>query len=248
MRAHTPLRFATWNVHGCVGAEAVERVGDVLVRLDPDVIGLQEMRELALPRLAERTGLTALAGVTRPEGDGQFGNALLTRHEVESIIRHDVSVASREKRGVLDVKLRRKGDGEAMRVLVTHFGLLATERRQQADLLLELVQSPGAPLLAVLGDFNEWRPFARTLHRLDAHLGAAVGVRSYPAAFPVLKLDRIWVWPRVALTSVRAWNAPGAWRASDHLPVTAIVDPTRVPPSPPSPPSPPPTPPPPSRR
>ena len=153
-----------------------------------------------------------------------------------------MSVGEREKRGVLDVRLRRIGDGEVMRVLVTHFGLVASERRRQADLLLELVQAPGAPLLAVLGDFNEWRPFARTLHRLDAHLGAAVGVASFPSVLPLLRLDRIWVWPRVALTSVRAWAAPGAWRASDHLPVTAVVDPTRVPPSPPPPP-PPPTPP-----
>lgn len=235
------MRIVTWNVHGCVGRAGVERVGEVLLQLDADVIGVQEMREPALARLAARTGLTAIDGVTRPEGDGLFGNALLTRHEVVSIERHDVSVGSRERRGVLDVRLRQKGNGEAMRVLVTHFGLRAAERRKQAGLLLGLVQTPGAPLLAVLGDFNEWRPFAKTLHQLDAHLGPAMGVPSYPSLLPVLRLDRIWVWPREALTSVRAWSAPGAWRASDHLPVTAVVDPTRVPPSPPPPP--PPTPP-----
>ena len=46
------LRFATWNVHGCIGPHGVERVGDVLVQLHADVIGVQEMREpaLATPR------------------------------------------------------------------------------------------------------------------------------------------------------------------------------------------------------
>ncbi|MDP2275063.1 MAG: endonuclease/exonuclease/phosphatase family protein [Archangium sp.] len=219
------LRLATWNVHGCVGADGVEnpeRIASVIRELDPDIIGLQEMKEGALPRIAELTGLHAIAGVTRPEF--QFGNALLTRHAVESVTRHDVSYRVREPRGVLDVQLRRAEDGARVRVLVTHFGLKADERRRQADLLLGLVQEPGAQLLAVLGDFNEWRPFVRTLHRLDAHLGPAQGVRSFPSVLPVFRLDRVWVSPHQSLLEVRAWRGRGAWRASDHLPVTALVE------------------------
>lgn len=225
---HT-LKVVTWNVHGCVGVDGVEspaRVARVIRELQPDVIGLQEMKEVSLPDLAALTGLNAVAGVTRPEGLGQFGNALLTRHEVEWVKRHDLSFKKREPRGVLDVQLRR-ADGEALRVLVTHFGLAGTERGRQAQLLLELVKSPGAPLLAILGDFNEWRPFSRTLHSLDAHLGPAQGVRSFPSYLPALRLDRIWVWPRAALTSVRAERS-SLWRASDHLPVTAQIDLTHL--------------------
>lgn len=221
------LRLVTWNVHGCVGVDGKEnpgRVAEIINQLAPDVIGLQEMRELALPAIAARTGLQAVAGVTRPEGEGQFGNALLTRLEVVTVDRHDVSVARHEPRGVLDVKLRHQVGGETIRVVVTHFGLKAQERRRQAELLLDLVQAPGAPLLVVLGDFNEWRPFARTLHRLNSHLGPAAGVRSFPSPFPFLRLDRIWVSPRAALQQVKAWRGPGVWRVSDHLPVTATVD------------------------
>lgn len=222
----TPLRLATWNVHGCVGVDGVEspeRIAEVIRWLDPDVIGLQEMRELALARIAELTGLKAVAGVTRLLGAHQFGNALLTRFEVERTTLHDVSYRKREPRGVMDVRLRRP-DGAPMRVVVTHFGLRAAERRRQADLLLELVREPGAPLLAVMGDFNEWRPFVRTLYRLNQHLGSAPPVRSWPSVLPVLSLDRVWVWPRAALREVKARRGRGAWLASDHLPVSALVD------------------------
>lgn len=221
------LRVATWNVHGCVGLDGVEsadRVANVIRWLDADVIGLQEMRALALGRIAARTGLKAVAGVTRLMGSHQFGNALLTRYEVERVTLHDVSYQRREPRGVMDVMLRRP-DGTPMRVVVTHFGLRAAERRRQADLLLDLVRRPGAPLLTVMGDFNEWRPFVRTLHRLDEHLGPAPGVRSFPSVLPVLRLDRVWVWPRRALLDVRARRGRAAWLASDHLPVTALIDP-----------------------
>ena len=163
------LRLATWNVHGCVGADGVEnpeRIASVIRELDPDIIGLQEMREGALPRIAELTGLHAIAGVTRPEF--RFGNALLTRHA--------------------------------------------------------LVQDAGAPLLAVMGDVNEWRPFVRTLHRLNTHLGPSRGVRSFPSYLPVFRLDRVWVSPHQSLLEVRAWKGRGVWRASDHLPVTALVE------------------------
>ena len=219
------LRVVTWNVHGCVGIDGVEspeRIADVIRWLDPDVIGLQEMRELALRRIAELTGLTAVAGVTRLIGPHQFGNALLTRFQVEGVRLHDVSYRKREPRGVMDAMLRRP-DGTPMRVVVTHFGLRAAERRRQADLLLELVREPGAPLLTVMGDFNEWRPFVKTLYRLNEHLGAAPPVRSFPSVLPVLPLDRVWVWPRSALVNIEARRGKGAWRASDHLPVTALV-------------------------
>ena len=76
-----------------------------------------------------------------------------------------------------------------------------------------------------MGDFNEWRPRAKTIADLDAALGSAPLVRSFPARFPLLTLDRIWVRPRRALIDVRAQRSPLARVASDHLPVLARLDP-----------------------
>lgn len=218
------LTIATWNVHGCVGTDGREdpaRVAEVVQRLDADVVGLQEIDDDALKQVAARTGLKPLAGATRPSRTGLFGNALLTRFPVEAFARHDMSISGREPRGVLDVVLR--GGGGAMRVLVTHFGLRARERRRQVDLLLELLNASPASLVVLLGDFNEWRPRARTLQRLDEHFGPAPKPRTFPSWLPLLRLDRVWVWPRPALLGVQAWRGPGARRASDHLPVVARV-------------------------
>ena len=48
-------------------------------------------------------------------------------------------------------------------------------------------------------------------------------VATFPAAFPVFALDRIWVNPRGALTALAAHASPSARVASDHLPVTADI-------------------------
>jgi endonuclease/exonuclease/phosphatase family metal-dependent hydrolase len=41
----------------------------------------------------------------------------------------------------------------------------------------------------------------------------------------VVALDRVWVRPRAALTSVRAHRSDAARAASDHLPVVATIRP-----------------------
>ena len=183
--------------------------------LDPD------RRELlihvnALAHLARRW-----SGIPQSTGRGRLRRALPGNPAYLRQVRHDMSISGREPRGVLDVVLR--GGGGAMRVLVTHFGLRARERRRQVDLLLELLNASPASLVVLLGDFNEWRPRARTLQRLDEHFGPAPKPRTFPSWLPLLRLDRVWVWPRPALLGVQAWRGPGARRASDHLPVVARV-------------------------
>jgi endonuclease/exonuclease/phosphatase family metal-dependent hydrolase len=146
------------------------------------------------------------------------GIGLLTRFEPARVTRHDSSVPGREPRGILEVEL--EAESGILRILVTHFGLRAAERRHQSRMLVERAQAGhGTPTL-VLGDINEWRPRARSLNRLREGLGDPPAPRSFPASFPVLRLDRIWM---VADSSadVAAHRSPLARLASDHLPVVA---------------------------
>ena len=116
--------------------------------------------------------------------------------------------------------------GETVRVIVTHLGLFAAERRYQIRRILDIIRkNPLQERIVVLGDMNEWLPLSRPLRWLNGILGRSVAERSFPSRWPLLALDRVWVRPRHALLALKAHRSALAARASDHLPVKAIVAP-----------------------
>jgi len=224
---------ASYNIHQCVGMDRrrdARRIASVIHDLDCDAIGLQEVDSRAGPHaeskqldyLAHATGMEALAGSTILRHDGDYGNALLTRRPVLAVRRHDISFASREPRGALDVDL--DVEGHRVRIVVTHLGLRPAERRYQVKLLLKLLH-PAEPgeLVVALGDINEWLPIGRPLRWLHGLLGCPPSQRTFPTWFPLFALDRVWVHPRAALIDVRAHAGGLARVASDHYPLKAII-------------------------
>ena len=144
--------------------------------------------------LAATLGHHAIAGPTLLRPDGHYGNALLTRRPVLDVRHVDLTVYRREPRAALDVDL--DIDGVAVRVVVTHLGLLPGERRTQVRRLLDQLGESRADVVIVCGDINEWFAIGRPLRWLHARLGRTAGVATFPAVFPVFALDRIWVNPR----------------------------------------------------
>jgi endonuclease/exonuclease/phosphatase family metal-dependent hydrolase len=212
------------------GRRDTGRIASVIRDLDCDAVGLQEVDSRAgahadsmqLDYLARATGMEALAGPTILRHDGDYGNALLTRRPVLAVRRHDISFASREPRGALDVDL--DVDGRRVRVIVTHLGLRASERRYQVKLLLKLLHpvEPGELVIA-LGDINEWLPVGRPLRWLHDLFGCPPSQRTFPTGFPLFALDRVWVRPRTSLIDVRAHTGAHVRVASDHYPLKAII-------------------------
>jgi endonuclease/exonuclease/phosphatase family metal-dependent hydrolase len=134
----------------------------------------------------------------------------------------DLSIDGREPRGALDVDL--DAYGKRLRVIATHLGLSPGERRHQVRRLLEIASHDDAGVTVLLGDINEWFVAGRPLRWLHARFGHGASVRSWPAALPMFKLDRVWVHPNrdlLRFTAVR--NAATRW-ASDHLPVLAEIE------------------------
>ena len=227
-----PLRVATYNVHGCVGTDGrrdPERVARVLREIDPDVVGLQEVASEPdatgianqLRYFADATGLTAVDGHLWHRRTERYGNALLIRGEVLEARAVDLGVLGREPRGALDVDLACRG--RRLRVVVTHLGLWWLERREQIRRILELLPLEDEQPVVVLGDFNEWVPGSRAIRLMERHVSHSRRIATWPSRRPIFALDRVWARPRPALLALKAHRSPLAERASDHLPVKAIV-------------------------
>jgi endonuclease/exonuclease/phosphatase family metal-dependent hydrolase len=226
------LAVATYNVHACVGRDgktSPERVARVIGELDADIVGLQEVDSRPgaatdsqqMDYLARTTGYDAIPGVTIQRHDRSYGNVLLTRHCIRAVRRIDLSLAGREPRGAIDADL--EVHGKRLRVLVTHLGLRAAERRLQLSRLSELFSHAAIEPMVLMGDFNEWRPYQSTLQRLQTLFGYCPAPRSFPARCPMLALDRIWIRPLSLLITTHAHKTALARVASDHLPVKTLL-------------------------
>ena len=218
------LRIASYNVHSCRGADGkkdASRIAGVIEELGSDTIGLQEV-DYRLDYIADKLGMQAIPGLTLARHDGPFGNALLTRRKVLAVRRLGFTYSRREPRNALDVEL--EVGGEPVRVIVTHLGLWPAERRYQVKKILQMIrETPTCERVVVLGDINEWLPYGRPLRWMHALFGRSPAERSFPARWPMVALDRVWVRPRHALLAIKAHSTPLARLASDHLPVKAIV-------------------------
>jgi endonuclease/exonuclease/phosphatase family metal-dependent hydrolase len=159
---------------------------------------------------------------------GHHGNAILSRYPIVRAENQDISHHALERRGMLHCEIDLPGEEHRLHCICVHFALHERGRRHQVGALIERLQREvpdGAPLI-VAGDFNDWRNFAGK--RLAEELGLREALadrlgkpaRSFPSAFPVLRLDRIYTRGfRVRHTHVHhgtMWS-----RLSDHAALSA---------------------------
>jgi len=233
---HMPVRDSAQSAgragkHGAAaatrhdGRRDLARTSRVIREIGPDLIGLQEVDNHIdrggsdLLRLQDLTSMDIVAGPTMLKSTGDYGNALLTRLPVLDVERHDISVHKREPRGILIVHL--DWLGERLQVAVSHLGLRAGERRYQVRRLIDCLAEEGRQPLVLMGDFNEWLFWGRPLRWLHRHFGRFHSPASFPARWPLLRLDHILSDPPERLFSRRVYRSRLAREASDHLPLLA---------------------------
>ncbi|MCL1634144.1 endonuclease/exonuclease/phosphatase family protein [Luteimonas sp. SX5] len=160
---------------------------------------------------------------------GHHGNATLSKFPILSYENRDVSLHGHEERGLLHCVVEIPASKTALHTVCVHLGLRESHRRRQLGLLCEIVdrEIPADAPLIVAGDFNDWRVRGHALMlRCGLHeaFEEAQGrvARTFPARWPVLPVDRIYlrnaraVAPRVL--SSRPWS-----HLSDHAPLFAGV-------------------------
>ena len=158
------------------------------------------------------------------------GNAVLSRYPVLRSHNHDMSLPGVEPRGLLHCELTLPDGLPARHVMCVHLGLRESHRRHQLARLCETVQQevPADAPLVVAGDFNDWGGLAdgqlapAGLHEvfMQAH---GYHARSFPARWPLLRLDRIYVRGVVTALPLPMPRRPWA-QLSDHAPLAAEIE------------------------
>jgi endonuclease/exonuclease/phosphatase family metal-dependent hydrolase len=225
------VRVATYNVHrwsGVSGRQAPDatRAGYVISELEADVVALQEVlrpfdAEDPLTMLAEEKHLHVAFVVTRVHRRGELGNAILSRWPITSLFVLDLSFSRLERRSAVAAEFHL--GKRSLTVVATHLALGDRTRQRQVRSILDHPQLQGPVVL--MGDLNAWRR-SRATKDLDAELRAHDNRRwpaSFPSARPILALDRIYS-RGTEVETLEAHSSVAARRASDHLPVIAVLE------------------------
>ncbi len=223
------MRVLTYNIHGCLGMDRrqdPERIVHIVEESKADIVGLQEVFHFMRDG---RDFLDMLQCLGYPEvhfgqaleiGGIGYGNVLMLKRKAIRVDRADISRPGRQARSVLSAEVDFKG--APLKVSTTHLGLSARERRAQISALQQILAEESGKQQLLMGDFNEWSPLSRALRRMLRESYTYSKLRTFPARFPTLPLDRVCLYgPETASVRYSTYNHPEARLASDHLPLMA---------------------------
>lgn len=223
------VKVLTYNIrHACGmdGTVSLARIGGVIRDSGAGLIALQEVDRCRLrsglkhqaQRLGRELKMRAVYGPTIGFGIiGLYGNAVLSRYPVRSVVRHRLPGAG-EPRGLTVCRVALP-DREVY-FLCTHLGLSTTARRRQITRLLEILEPlPGPVILA--GDLN-CGPQAPELEPLLERLTDTCtdpDLRTFPSVRLTHRIDYVFISPSLRATASGTIDT----RASDHRPYFAQI-------------------------
>ncbi len=230
------LRVVSYNIkHGRGNDNVVDlpRTAAVLRALTPDIVGLQEVDDLATrsggvpetERFGQLLGLHHAFGRFMDFQGGAYGMAVLTRYPImatESVRLPD----GNEPRVALAVEVQLP-TGRRLTIVNVHFDWVRddTFRFAQAEALTKYLDALRTPYV-LLGDFNDV-PESRTLALFKSRTREAVKPAAdrftFSSTEPEREIDFIFMAPAAAWSArdVRVITEPVA---SDHRPVVAVLE------------------------
>ena len=230
------MRLVTYNIHKGIGGNDrrynLDRIIDVLATLDADFFCLQEVT-IDLPRTSRHDQSDMLAERFQPMFAtfqqnvhwkvGGYGNLLLSRWPLREHHRIALQFGQKKPRGAQLVVVETPSG--LLRLTNWHLGLSETERHWQVQRLLShpLFHATAEHPTLICGDFNDWRnTLSRTLlipHGLAQATSPPGKFRSFPAAMPVMSLDKVFHCDGITIESAHLVKTRQTRQASDHLPL-----------------------------
>jgi endonuclease/exonuclease/phosphatase family metal-dependent hydrolase len=243
------LHIATYNIHKGFSQfnrrMVVHDLRERLRALQPDIVFLQEVQGLhllhaerhddwpATPQhefLAEDIWHATAYGRNAIYDHGHHGNAILSRFPIASSHNQDVTQLRFERRGMLHCAIGVPGLPQPLHCVCVHLSLFAHSRRRQLDALATRIEAlvPADAPLVIAGDFNDWRVRAHSVLKRCAGLREVFvhangrAAKTFPARFPMLRLDRIYVRNAGVHKPVVLPHKPWS-HLSDHAPLAAEI-------------------------
>lgn len=231
MKLEGAVRVVSWNVHSWADVEGSYRFGDavaVLSCLKPDIVCLQEaLRWKTWPhdlirQLASSLGMQSCFRSAMRGRAGQFGNALLAKCvRIDAAFTDLVNARERrqprlafEKRVLISSECRLLGNDVLVGCM--HWGLDPVDRRTNAEQVLQLLRSTGAPAV-VMGDLNAEPGASEVVRLLESEgMARAETACTFPSHAPSRTIDHILFRGFTPLHACAVQTD-----ASDHLPVVA---------------------------
>jgi endonuclease/exonuclease/phosphatase family metal-dependent hydrolase len=235
-----PIRVMSFNIHHGKGTDGIiqlNRIFEVIHRVKPDIVGLNEVDRIFHSRsdyMDQPSLLSAQLGMNYafapalntpfPQENienGGYGNAILSRFPIQSFrsIRLSGGGDAREPRVLLQGKINR--DGAEITVFVTHLSLHPWHHRLQTSEILSITSECEEPHL-IMGDWNmrpgsrPWRLITQNYQDIWINNGQGRGA-TFPSKRPLLRLDYIFVSPHFEVQHSEVSRFLPM--ASDHLPV-----------------------------
>lgn len=223
------LTAVTYNIQqgfDSAGRPNHRRLLRALREIDADIIALQESDTCRISSgnvdvvrfLAEKLRFHSYFGPKTVTGT--FGIALLSRYPIESARTHFMS-SKGEQTATIEAEVN--VGFKTISVLATHFGEYEIDHIRQAETVVELTRD--RPNVVLLGDFNII-PGSHSYHYITRHLQDAWVAAGNPGEGctwegPQARIDYIFASKDLIVRSCRVRSDI---RASDHMPVVAVID------------------------
>ena len=225
------IRVLAYNIHHGEGMDSVldlERIGELIRRVDPDLVALQEVdsvvrRTEGIDQATVLGGLTGMEhrfGHFMPYQGGSYGMAVLSRLPIRSSENVRLPDGD-EPRSALSVTVELPHTGPLTFVGI-HFYRTEAERMAQAEGLDQHLEGHAEPVI-LAGDFNS-QPGSAVMEYLDRGwtiIDKGEDSDTYPSFGPEREIDFVLLRPtaRFEVLSEELLDEPVI---SDHRPV--VVD------------------------
>ncbi len=239
------LKVLTYNIHKGFSpgnsAYVLEEIREAIRGVDPDLVFLQEIlgehagHRKRISGWPEGSQFDFLAKAVWPHhaygknavyAHGHHGNAVLSKFPIAQWENIDVSSNRLESRGILHGSVRISGPSVPLHFFCLHLNLLERGRKAQVQVLCDRINAavPGECPLVICGDFNDWRGRATAILERETGVREAFQAvqsshaRSFPARYPLLKLDRCY-FRGMDIRNATVLDGPPWDSLSDHLPL-----------------------------